>query len=59
MLKHDTKNYVRQFKKTFNVSFQCNATYTDLLMRNYVWLGQLNICAKYGVLSDKCIDFIE
>ena len=31
----------------------------DLIMYNYVWLEQLNVCAKYGIPSDKSICFIE
>ena len=51
MLKSDIKNYFQKFTKTFSTSFQWNTTYTDLAMRDYV-------CAKYGILTDKYIQFI-
>ena len=31
--------------------------HTDLIKCSYAWLGQLNICAKYGILSDKKYSF--
>ena len=58
MLKCDIKNYFQQFTKTSIICFQWNTTYIDLLMCKYVWLEQSNICAKYGILSDKNIRFI-
>ena len=58
MSKHDIKNYFRQFTKTLIICFQWNITHRDLVMCNYAWLEQLNICAKYGILSDKNIRFI-
>ena len=59
MLKHDIKNYFGQFMKTWIICFQWNTTHRDLVMYNYVWLEQLNICAKYGSPSKKSICFIE
>ena len=58
MLKHDIKNYFRHFTKTLSTCFQWNTAQADLVMCNYFWLEQLNVCAKYGVLSDKYICFI-
>ena len=58
MSKHDIKNYFRQFMKTLSICFQCNTTHTDLLTCNYFCLEWLNVCAKYGVHSDKCFHFI-
>ena len=58
MLKHEIKSYFRQFTKTLSICFQWDTTHTDLLMCNYFWLEQLNVCAKYGILSDKYIHFI-
>ena len=58
MLKYDTKNYFQQFTQNLSISFQWNATHTDLLMYNYFCLEQLNVCGKYGILSDKYIHFI-
>ena len=52
MLKHDIKNYLRQFRKTFSMCFQLNALYTELVMRNYFRLEQ------YGILSYKYTRFI-
>ena len=51
-LKYDIKNYLVN-------TWWKNYLLTDLVMCNYVWLEQLNICAKYGILSDKSIRFIE
>ena len=48
MFKHDIKTYFRQFMKTSSVCFQRNATHTDLVLCNYVWLGQCNVSAEYG-----------
>ena len=31
--------------------------HTDLIKCSYAWLGQSNICAKYGILSDKKCSF--
>ena len=55
MLKYDIKNYFRQFTKS--ICFHWNSTHEDLVMCKYVWLEQLNICAKYGILSDEYICF--
>ena len=55
MLKHDTQNYLRQFTKTLNTCFQWNTTHRDFLMYDYFWLELVNVCAKYGILSDKYI----
>ena len=57
MLKSDIGNYFRQFTKTLFLCFPWNTTH--LVMCNYVWIGQLNVCAKYGIISDKNICFIE
>ena len=35
MLKHNIKNYLPQFTKTLNISFQWNTTITDLIMCDY------------------------
>ena len=43
MLKHEIKNYFRQFTKSKS---------------NYVWREQLNGCVKYWIFSDKNIRFI-
>ena len=58
LLKNDIKNYLRQFTKTLNFSFQRKTTHTVLVMCNYICLEQVNICTKYKVLSDKCICFL-
>ena len=58
MLKYDVKNYFRQFTKTLIICFQWNTKHTDLVMCNYIWLEELNVCAKYGILADKNIRFI-
>ena len=58
MSKYDIKNYFWQFTKTLSICFYWNTTHTDLVMCNYVWLEQLNVCAKNGILSDKNIAFI-
>ena len=55
MLKHDIKNCFRQFTNTF----QLNTTDTDLVVCNYIWLEQLNICAKYGILSDILFSLLD
>ena len=53
MLKNDIKNYFRQFIKTLSISFQWNTSHTDLGISSCVWLEQLNVCTKYGILSEK------
>ena len=53
MLKHDIKNYFQQFTKTLTICFQWNANYVNIF-----WFKQWNVCAKYGILSDKDIRFI-
>ena len=53
MLKHDIENYFRQFRKPLSICLQWNITYTDLVIYNYLWFDQLNVCAIYGILSDK------
>ena len=58
MLKHGIKNYIQQFTKTLIICFQWNTTQEDLVMCNYVWLEQLNVCPKYGILSDESISSI-
>ena len=58
ILEHDIKNYSRQVTKTLIICFQCNTTGTDLVICSCVWLGQINGCAKYGILSDKNIHCI-
>ena len=47
MLKHEVKNFFSYFTKTLSVCFKWNTTRTDLVMCNYVWLEQLNDCAKF------------
>ena len=32
---------------------------THRLMCNYVWLEQLNVCAKYGIFSDKMFVLLD
>ena len=59
MLKYDIKNYFRQLKKTLSTFFQWNTANSDLLMCNYVWLKQLNVCAKYEILLNKYIYFLD
>ena len=56
--KYDIKNNFQEFTKTLIICFQWNTAYTDLVMCDYVWLKQLNVCAKYGIPSDKGIRFI-
>ena len=51
MLKHGIKNYFQQITKTLSVCLGWNTAHTDLLLCKYVWLEQLNACAKYGFLS--------
>ena len=51
MLKDDIKNYYRQFAKTLSICFQWNTTHRDLVTCSYVRLEQLNVCAKYEILS--------
>ena len=58
MLKYDIKNYFRQFTKTLIICFQWNTTHTGFVMCNYDWLEQLNVCTKYGIVSDKNVCFI-
>ena len=58
MLKHYIINYFRQFTKNINICFQINITHRDLVMCNYFWLEQLNVCAKYGILPNKYLRFI-
>ena len=58
MLKHDIKDYFRESTKTLSICVQRNIRHTDLVMSNYIWLEQLNVSAKYGILWDKCIRFI-
>ena len=47
ILKDNIKNYFWQFTKTLSICFQWNTTV--LVICNYVWLEQLNVCAKSGV----------
>ena len=42
------ENFNHMFPVKYNI-------YTDLEMCSYVWLGQLNVWTKYGVVSDKNI----
>ena len=58
MLKHEIKSYFRQFTKTLSFCFQWNITPTDLLLCNYVWMEQFNVCAENGTLSDDKIRFV-
>ena len=58
MLNHDIKNHFLQFANTFSICFQWNTTHTGLVISNYFWLEQLNVCAKYEILSDKYFCFI-
>ena len=43
MLKHDIKNYSRQFTKNLIICFQWHISHTDLVMCDYAWLQQLNV----------------
>ena len=47
ILKHDITNYFQQFTKTLSICFQWNTTHRDLVMCNYIWLEELNVCAKH------------
>ena len=40
------------------LSFQWSITHTGMVMRSYIWLGQLNVFAGYGIFSDTNIRFI-
>ena len=57
ILKYDIKNYFRHFRTTLAVCFQWNTTHIDLVMCNYVWLEQLNVCVRYRIPSNKNILF--
>ena len=59
MLKHDIKNYFRQFMKTLIICYSWNTKHTNLVMCNYAWPEQLNACAKYGIFSDKNLPFVR
>ena len=52
MLKHDIKNGFRQSARTLSIFFQLNTTHAELVIKNYFWIKQLNVCVKYGILSD-------
>ena len=52
MLKHDIKNYSRQFTKTLIICLV-------LVMYNYVWVEQLNACATYRIISDKTFSLLD
>ena len=47
MLKHEIKNYFRQFTKTLSICLPVKYNTHTLVMRNYFWLEKLNVCAKY------------
>ena len=54
MLKHDIKllqTIYENFKHLLPVKY-------STLRLGYVWLEELNICAKYAILLNSCICFI-
>ena len=51
MLKHDIENYDENFKHLFPLKYNTHRF-------GNVWLEQLNVCVKYGILSNKDIGFI-
>ena len=60
MLKNDIKNYLQYtIYETLSIYSQWNIIHKSLVERNYFWLEQLNIRAKYVIFSDKYIRFIR
>ena len=59
ILKYDTQNYFRPFKKTLSICFQWNTAKTEMLMFKCVWSKYLNVTAKCSIVSNEKVALLD